>query len=86
MKGITYDTGALIAYEKRRPRMIALHRSAVDRNIKPVVPAGVLAQAWKGGSGSQAPLAKMLKQCQVEPMEEERRRSSHQRQERQSPK
>ena len=70
MKGITYDTGALIAYEKRRPRMIAIHKSAMDRNITPVVPAGVLAQAWKGGSGSQAPLAKMLKQCQVEPLEE----------------
>ena len=71
VKGITYDTGALIAYEKGRSRMIAIHKSAMDSNIKPVVPAGVLAQAWKGGSGSQAPLAKMLKQCRVEPLEED---------------
>ena len=70
VKGLTYDTGALIAYEKRDLTMTAIHRSAVDRNITPVVPAGVLAQAWKGGSGSQAPLAKMLKECRVEPLEE----------------
>ena len=70
MSGFTYDTGALIAYEKRNPTMMAIHKSAVDRNITPVVPAGVLAQAWKGGSGTQAPLARMLKQCRVEPLEE----------------
>ena len=70
VKGLTYDAGALIAAEYRRPRMMTLHKSAVDNDITPVVPAGVLAQAWKGGSGSQAPLAKMLKECQVEPLEE----------------
>ena len=70
MKGLTYDAGALMAAEDRDPTMTAIHKSAVDHNIKPVVPAGVLAQAWKGGSGTQAPLAKMLKECQVEPLEE----------------
>ena len=67
VKGLTYDTGALIAYEKRDSTMMAIHESAMERNIKPVVPTGVLAQAWKGGSGTQAPLARMLKQHRVEP-------------------
>ena len=71
VKGLTYDTGALIAYEKRDTTMMGIHESAVERGITPVVPAGVLAQAWKGGSGSQAPLARMLKQCQVEPLVED---------------
>ena len=70
MKGFTYDTGALIAAEYRRTRMMTIHKFAMDHNITPVVPAGVLAQAWKGGSGHQVPLARMLKQCQVEPLEE----------------
>ena len=44
MKGLTYDTGALIAYEDRDPTMTAIHRSAVDHNIKPMAPAGVPAR------------------------------------------
>ena len=50
--------------------MWILHRHAVDNGIRPVVPAGVLAQAWRGGSGRQATLAQMLQQCEVEPLEE----------------
>lgn len=70
MNGITYDAGALIAAERRNPVMLAIHQLALDSNITPVVPAGALAQVWRGGSGRQAPLAHMLKQCQVEPLEE----------------
>ena len=70
VKGLTYDAGALIAYEKRDSTMMGIHDSAVEHDITPVVPAGVLAQAWKGGSGTQAPLARMLKQCRVEPLDE----------------
>lgn len=35
-----------------------------------MVPAGVLAQVWRGGSGRQAPLARALKQCTVETLDE----------------
>ena len=35
-----------------------------------MVPAGVLAQVWRGGSGRQASLAQMLKQCEIEPLDE----------------
>ena len=70
MTGATYDTGALIAAERRNPRMWKMHNSLIAQGVTPVVPAGALAQAWKDGSGTQAPLARMLKQCQVEPLEE----------------
>ena len=70
MTGVTYDAGALIAAERRNPRMITFHKWSVDNGIRPVVPAGVLAQVWRDGSGRQAPLAQTLKQCQVEPLDE----------------
>ena len=70
MNGFTYDAGALIAAERRNPKMLAIHQLALDSDITPVVPAGALAQVWRGGSGRQAPLAQMLKQCRVEPLEE----------------
>ena len=70
MNGVTYDAGALIAAERRSSRMWKFHNSVATQGITPVVPAGALAQVWRGGSGRQAPLAQMLKQCRVEPLEE----------------
>ena len=70
MTGVTYDAGALIAAERRNPRMVTFHEWIVNNGIRPVVPAGVLAQVWRDGSGRQAPLAQTLKQCQVEPLDE----------------
>ena len=70
MTGVTYDAGALIAAERRNSRMVTFHEWIVDNGIRPVVPAGVLAQVWRDGSGRQAPLAQILKQCQVEPLDE----------------
>ena len=70
MTGVTYDAAALIAAERRDPRMTNFHKWIVDNGIRPVVPAGVLAQVWRGGYGRQAPLTKMLKQCRVEPLAE----------------
>jgi hypothetical protein len=68
MAGYTYDTGALLAAEARRLDMWAMHRDALDREVAPVVPAGVLAQAWRGGP--QPLLSKLLHGCAVEPFDE----------------
>ena len=68
MPGITYDTGALLAAEKQRRSLWALHKRALDRGIRPTVPAGVLAQAWRGGP--QAELSRLLSGCRVEPLTE----------------
>ena len=70
MTGTTYDAGALIALERQNNKMVNFHRSIVKSGIKPVVPAGVLAQVWRGGSGRQVPLARALKQCTIEPLDE----------------
>ena len=67
--GYTYDSGALIAAERGDVKMWRMHNGMVSAGIRPVVPAGVLAQVWRGG-GRQARLAQMLKQCWVEPLEE----------------
>jgi predicted nucleic acid-binding protein len=51
--------------------MWILHRGLRSRRIVPVVPAAVLAEAWRGGSGRQANLARLLAVCEIEPMTED---------------
>src|SRR4029453_7211249 len=68
MPGITYDTGALLAAEKGRRALWALHRRALERGIRPTVPAGALAQAWRGGP--QPEVSRLLSGCEVEPLTE----------------
>ncbi len=68
--GVTYDTGALVAAERKEDTIWKLHRSALERGLEPTVPAGVLAQAWRGGS-RQFWLARFLAHCEIEPLDEE---------------
>ncbi len=70
MGGVTYDTGALVAAERNNRKMWQLHAGLIAEEIVPVVPAPVLAQAWRGGA-RQASLARLLRLCDVEPMSEE---------------
>jgi predicted nucleic acid-binding protein len=61
--GLVYDTGALLAAERADLRVVLLHRGAQQTGHQPVVPAVVLAQAWRGGA--QARLARFLQGCLV---------------------
>ncbi len=70
--GLTYDTGALIAAERDDRLMWALHRAAIERGLRPTVPAGVLAEAWRGGP--QHRLSRVLKGCRVEELGEDQAR------------
>ncbi|HVU00939.1 MAG TPA: hypothetical protein VHE30_04275 [Polyangiaceae bacterium] len=74
MKGVTYDTGALVAAERNDRRMWALHAGLLAEEVVPFVPAPVLAQAWRGGV-KQASLSRLLALCAVEPMSEEQARA-----------
>lgn len=65
MNGITYDTGALVAAERDDRRMWALHAGYLAEGVVPVVPAGVLAEAWRGGA-RQTRLVQLLAMCEVE--------------------
>ncbi len=67
-QGLTYDTGALIAAERDNRLMWSLHRAAISHGITPTVPAGVLAESWRGGP--QHHLSRLLKGCEIEELSE----------------
>ncbi len=56
-----YDTGALVAAERRDMDFWALHDEAMAIGARPVVPVVVLGQAWRGGP--QHNLSRLLKGC-----------------------
>lgn len=59
-ESVTRDAGALIALEKNDERMRALCDRTLSRStLRAFVPAGVVAQVWRGGS-RQARLAILL--------------------------
>jgi len=62
--GVTLDTGALIAIERGDPRLQALLDEAHAAGADLAVPAGVVAQAWRGGT-RQARLARFLRLATV---------------------
>ncbi len=73
MGGVTYDTGALVAAARNDRAMWALHAGFLAEEVGPIVPAPVLAEAWRGG-GRQASLSRLLALCEVEEMSEEQAR------------
>jgi len=76
VSGLTYDTGALVAGENNNRKLWALHRRALERGVRPTIPAGVLAQAWRGGP--QAELSRLVKGCRIEVLNEVRGRAAGQ--------
>ncbi|MGF7237665.1 MAG: twitching motility protein PilT [Frankia sp.] len=70
---LTYDAGALIAGGRRQKRVWALHDEAMAVGVSPIVPAVVLAQAWR--ADPQPELSRMLKGCSVKPFDEPAARS-----------
>lgn len=65
--GVTLDTGALIALERRHARVLRLLRGAEAQRLPVTVPAPVIAEWWRGRTDRrEAILAAVL----VEPMTE----------------
>ncbi len=60
MKTLVLDAGALIAIEKRDPRLLALLDHLVGGRMAAHVPATVVAQVWRG-SRRQHGLARLLR-------------------------
>lgn len=75
MAGLTLDAGALIAYERGDFRVRRLLTNAFDSNVTPTIPAVVLAEVWRGDA-KDAPVARLLKWCVVEPLDERRARAA----------
>ena len=65
MTALVYDTGALLAAERRNPDFLALHDEVTGARIRPIIPVVVLAQAWRGGPQHQ--ISRVLKGCDILP-------------------
>lgn len=57
---ILLDAGALVAVERRDRDMIALIKGELLSRRTPVTHAAVVGQVWRGGSGRQVPLGRLL--------------------------
>lgn len=69
MAGITLDAGALIAAERNDRDFWAFYKDATREGVVMNIPAGVLAQVWRGAE--QARLAQLINSCYVVPLDEE---------------
>ncbi len=70
--GLIYDTGALIAAEGNDRRIWALHTRALQRGVRPIVPAGCIVEIWRGGR--QSNLARLFDGCEPETLTGDRAR------------
>jgi hypothetical protein len=79
MSGLTFDAGALIAFEKGDRRVRATVRDAVADGRKITVPAGVLGQVWRDGA-RQVLLVRLLASdgIEIEPLDDWLARSAGQ--------
>lgn len=64
-RGLTLDTGALIAIERRRVRIKQILAAARTLGVQITVPTVVVAEWWRGRKG---PVAKILDGVLVEPL------------------
>ena len=66
MAGLTLDSGALIAAERANRKFWAVWKEAVLRGVGITIPAGVLAQTWRGNN---VVIARLTRACVVEPFD-----------------
>lgn len=71
MSVLVFDAGALIGIERHDRVLWALLAEARERGTDMVVPASVLAEAWRGCPRS-APVARLLEACTVDSLDESR--------------
>ena len=72
--GLVYDSGALMGADKDDRRIWAIHTRALQRGVRPIVPAGCVVEAWI--DQRQAKLARLLDGCEIETLTEERAKRS----------
>ncbi len=65
--GLTLDTGALIALERRRARVTRLVRRAVEDWLPTTVPVAVIAEWWRGRSDARDAVRRAIR---IEAMDE----------------
>lgn len=62
---ITFDTGALVAIERRNRGMLAFMTTALGSGARITVPSAVVAEWWRGQRG---PAARILDAVIIEPL------------------
>ena len=75
MASLTLDAGALIAYERGEPRVREILATAFARGVLPTIPSVVVAEVWRGDA-RDARLARLLKSCEMESLDERRARAA----------
>lgn len=65
IRGVTLDSGALIAFERGDARMRQLLREALQAEAGIVIPAGVVAEVWRDGR-RQVELRALLRKVNVQ--------------------
>ena len=68
---IVLDAGAFLAVERGDRDMVALIKRERQRGRAPLSHGGVVGQIWRGGSGRQAALARVLPGVDVQPLDED---------------
>jgi predicted nucleic acid-binding protein len=64
VEGLTFDTGALIALERRQRRMQVVWERAIEHALRITVPFVVVAEWWRGQG---VKLARVLDAVHIEP-------------------
>jgi hypothetical protein len=64
------DAGALIAVERADRDTVALIKQELLNRRSPVTHGGIVGQVWRGGSGRQAHLARLIPALDVVPLDE----------------
>ncbi len=79
MSAVVLDTGALIAFERNDRRVVAIVARALEHHDLLIVPAGVVAQAWRDGA-QQIRLARLLgsPMCEVLALDDRQARAAGQ--------
>jgi hypothetical protein len=66
---LVLDAGALVAVERGHRETIALIKQDLLAGREPRTHAGVIGQVWRGGSGRQVALARLLPALNVAPLD-----------------
>jgi hypothetical protein len=67
---LVLDAGAFVAVERGDRDVVALVKRERLAGRVPVTNGGVVAQVWRGGSGRQAPVARLLAGVEVAPIDD----------------
>jgi hypothetical protein len=65
------DAGAFVAVERGDRQVVALLKAELLAGRTPLTHGGVVGQVWRGGTGRQVPIARLLDGVLVEPLDDD---------------